>query len=185
MSAVIAEKPYAMIAELPSASALYHAAEKVRDAGFTRWDVFTPFPIHGMDDAMGLKKSPIGYLVFVGGLTGATVGLLLQWYTAVYDYPLIVHGKPTNMFSVPAFFPVIFELTILFSAFTAILSLCAFNNLPRWNHPLFNWEPFAKVTDDKFFLAIEVADPKFSEKETAKFIESFGGTNIGIVKEEV
>jgi hypothetical protein len=134
----------AAAAEVPSASALYHAAEKVRDAGYTRWDVYSPFPVHGMDHAMGLKKSWLSALVFCGGLTGLTIAALLQFYPSSIEYPLVVAGKPTNFFTVPAFFPIMFELTILLSAFTATFGMLALNGLPRWNHPMFNWNQFKK-----------------------------------------
>ena len=169
---------FGMAAEVPSASALYHAAEKVRDAGYTRWDVYSPFPIHGMDHAMGLKKSWLSALVFCGGLTGLTVAALLTFYPSSIEYPLIVAGKPTNLYTVPAFFPIMFELTILLSAFTAVFGMLIMNGLPRLNHQLFNWDRFKKVTEDKFFVAIESGDPKFSSRSVKDFLESLGGTNI-------
>ena len=113
---------FAMGAEVPSATALYQAAEKVRDAGYSRWDVYSPFPIHGMDHAMGLKKSWLSALVFIAGITGLTFAAALQFYPSSIEYPLVVAGKPTNFFTVPAFFPIMFELTILLSAFTATLA---------------------------------------------------------------
>jgi len=177
-------RTFAIVAEFPSAYALYHAAEQIRDKGFRRWDCYSPFPIHHMDDAMGLKKSPLGYVVFFGGLTGTLTAITLQGIPSWLLYPLIVHGKPTNPFTIPAFFPIIFELTILFSAFTTIGCLLAFNKLPRWNHPLFNWDGFKKVTDDGFFLAIEATDPQFSETRTAELLKEIGGTGITIVREE-
>lgn len=175
---------FGMAAELPSAAALYHAAEKVRDSGYQRWDVYSPFPIHGMDHAMGLRKSWLSALVFCGGLTGLTVAALLTFYPSTIDYPLIVGGKPTNFFTVPAFFPIMFELTVLLSAFTATFGMLALNGLPRWNHPIFNWEDFKKVTADGFFLAIEATDPQFEEDDTRRMLESLGAKNITLVHED-
>ncbi len=174
---------YGLVAEFPNAYALYHAAEKIRDHGFKRWDCHSPFPVHHMDDAMGLKKSPIGFVVFFGGVIGSLTGLVLQSYPSLIEYPVIVHGKPTNLATLPAFFPIIFELTILCSALTAIACLLIFNQFPRWHHPLFDWDGFARVTDDAFFLAIEATDPQFSEAKTAELLESIGGTNITLVRE--
>jgi hypothetical protein len=168
-------------AEVPSASALYHVAEKVRDAGYTRWDVYSPFPIHGMDHAMGLKKSWLSALVFIGGITGLTIAALLQFYPSSIEYPLIVAGKPVNFFTVPAFFPIMFELTVLLSAFTATFGMLAINGLPRWNHPIFNWNAFKKVTDDGFFLVIEASDPKFDENSTREMLDGLGASHITIV----
>jgi hypothetical protein len=177
-------KLYGIVAEFESAYALYHAAEKIRDKGFRRWDCHSPFPIHHMDDAMGLKKSPIGYVVFCGAVLGALTGLTLESYPSLWEYPVIVHGKPITLSTIPAFFPIIFELTILCSALTSIACLLIFNRLPRWNHPIFNWDQFERVTDDAFFLAIEATDPQFSEKNTEELLRSIGGTNITLVHEE-
>jgi len=175
---------FGMAAEVPSASALYHAAEKVRDAGYTRWDVYSPFPIHGMDHAMGVKKSWLSELVFIGGLSGLTIAALLTFYPSTIEYPLIVAGKPVNFFTVPAFFPIMFELTVLLSAFTATFGMLALNGLPRWNHPIFNWDRFDRVSDDGFFLAIEATDPKFNEEATRAMLEGLGAKHITLVYED-
>ena len=172
---------FAMAAEVPSATALYQAAEKVRDAGYSRLDVYSPFPVHGMDHAMGLNKSWLSALVFIAGITGLTIAALLQFYPSSIEYPLIVAGKPTDFFSVPAFFPIMFELTILLSAFTATFCMLALNGLPRWNHPIFNWDLFKKVSNDGFFLAIEATDPKFDEESTRAMLESVGAKHITLV----
>ncbi len=175
---------YAVAAEFQSAGELYRAAEKVRDAGFKRWDVFSPFPIHGMDEAMGLKRSVLGKLVFLGGLSGFLLAVTLQFGTSSFLYPLIVAGKPTNLYTVPAFFPIMFELTILLSAFTAVFGMLIMNGLPRWNHPMFNWARFKKVTEDKFFVAIESGDPKFEPVRVRELLESLGGTNVTVIHED-
>ncbi len=177
-------KLYGLGAELPSAAALFHAAESMRDAGFKRWDVFSPFPIHGMDEAMGLGKSIVSFIVLGGGLTGMATALLLEIGSAVYLYPLIVQGKPVTWATIPAFFPVIFELTILFSAFGAVFGMLAMNLLPRWHHPIFNWDRFARVTDDGFFVVVEASDPRFNDKDTVAFLSGLGATNITMVYDD-
>ena len=179
-----ARKLYGMAAELPTAADLFHAAEQIRDAGFKRWDVFSPFPIHGMDDAMGLGKSAVSYIVLCCGLMGTATALLLELGSAVYLYPLIVQGKPVNFTTIPAFFPIIFELTVLFSAFGAVFGMLALNLLPRWNHPLFNWDRFAAATDDAFFVVVEASDARFSEKDTQDFLAKVGGTNVTMIYDE-
>ena len=179
-----ARKLYGLGAELPGAAALFHAAENMRDAGFKRWDVFSPFPIHGMDDAMGLGKSIVSFIVLASGLTGTATALLLEIGSAVYLYPLIVQGKPVNWTTIPAFFPVIFELTVLFSAFGAVFGMLAMNQLPLWHHPLFNWDYFNKATDDGFFLVVQASDPRFSEKDTVEFLKGLGATNITMVYDD-
>lgn len=179
----VTSKTYAIIGEFDSAAALFSAAEKTRDQGFKTWDVYSPFPIHGMDSAMGLGKSIVSYIVLCGGITGFLVAIGLEFIPSTITYPLIVQGKPTNFFTLPAFFPIMFELTVLFSAFAAVLGMLFMNRLPQWNHPLFNWDRFAKVTDDGFFLAIESADPKFNEIGTREFLTAIGAKNVTSIRE--
>ena len=169
---------FGVAAEFSCARDLYHAAEKIRDAGFQKWDVFSPFPIHGMDEAMGLGRSVLGKVVFLGGLVGFLVAVALEFGPTSFLYPMIVGGKPANFFTVPAFFPIMFELTILVSAFTAVIGMLLMNGLPRLNHPLFNWDRFKKVTEDKFYAVIESDDEKFSARPVEEFLASLGGTNI-------
>ncbi len=177
-------KVYGMGAEYPSAAALYQAAEKVRDAGFKRWDVHSPFPIHGMDAAMGLGKSWLSAPVLIGGITGLLTASILTFGPSWFIYPLVVHGKPYNWKTVPAFFPIMFELTVLFSAFTAFFAMLIMNGLPRWYHPIFNWNRFARATDDGFFLVIEARDPRFTENEARQLLESTGGQHLTVVHED-
>lgn len=175
---------YAMAAEYPSAAALYEAAKRVRDAGFRRWDVFSPFPIHGMDEAMGLGKSWLSGWVLFGGVSGLLTAAIVEFGPSSFLYPLDVHGKPWNFWTVPAFFPIMFELTVLFSAFAAFFAWQIMNGLPRWNHPMFNWERFSRVTNDGFFLAIEARDPRFTEESVRQLLEETGGQHIAIVHED-
>ena len=173
---------FALGAEFDTAASIHNAAEKVRDAGYTVWDCHSPFPIHGMDHAMGLKKSWLSAFIFVCGAIGFLTGLLLVTVTSFGIYPVVVHGKPANwsdgLRALQFFFPVMYELTILFSAFGAVIGMIVRNGLPRFHHPLFNWSRFTKVTDDKFFLIIEARDPNFSEARTKALMESVGGKHI-------
>ncbi len=163
---------------------VYHAAEKVRDAGFTSWDVHSPFPIHGLDDAMGLPRSILPRFVLIGGATGTLTAFLLEYVTQVILYPTVVQAKPANIFTIPAFFPVMFELTILLSAFTALFTCLAMMKLPRLNHPLFNSRNFTRFSDDRFFICIEARDPKFSAEKTKTFLADLGGANVELVEDE-
>jgi len=174
-------KPYGLLAEFDNTADVLHAAEKVRNAGFRIWDVYMPFPIHGMDKAMGLKNSKVGWFSFVGGVTGYTTGMLMIWWMNAVDYRLIVGGKP--MFSPNAAFPPSYELTILFGAFGAILGMLFLNRLPRLNHPLLKHKRFALATHDKFYVVIETADPKYSETETRKLLEAAGSKRIEMVED--
>lgn len=173
-----ASELFGYVAEFGSATDLYHAAEKVRDAGFRRWDVHTPYPVHGMDRAMGLGKSWLSALVLGGGITGALTALVLQFFTQVALYPTVVQDKPTNLFTIPAFFPVTFELTILLSAFATVFGLFAIIMLPRWNHPLFNSPLFSKFSNDGFLLVIEARDPKFKKEKTKELLADIGAGKI-------
>lgn len=174
-------RPYAIMAEFDTPADLMRAAETVRDAGFRKWDVFSPFPIHGMDAAMGLKDSKVGYIAFTGGVLGYTAGMLMIWWMNALDYPIIVGGKP--MFSPFAAFPPSYELTILFGSFGALLGMMFLNKLPRLHHPLLKNTRFALATHDKYFVVIETTDPKYSESDIRKLLEQAGSKHIELVEE--
>ena len=174
-------KPYGLLAEFTTPADILHAAGKIRAAGFTRWDVFTPFPIHGMDRAMGIKNSKVGWFAFLGGVVGYATGMLMIWFLNAVDYPILIGGKP--MFSPFAAFPPSYELTILFGAFGSLGGMLFLNRLPRLHHPLHKNRRFLKVTHDKYFLVIECEDPKFSETETAKMLASAGSNHVEMVEE--
>jgi hypothetical protein len=171
---------YGLLAEFPGPEALLAACEKVRDAGFRKWDAHTPFPVHGLNDAMGIRSTTLGWLVFGAGLAGAVGGILLQWWTNAVDYPFLISGKP--YFSLPANIPVAFELTILLAAVTAFVGMLAFNGLPRFHHPLLRSERFRRATSDRFFVSIEAADPLFEAARTEAFLRSIGGTDVESVE---
>jgi len=174
-------KIYGFGAQFESPAALMQAAEKIRDAGFSKWDVHTPYPVHGMDKAMGLGKSWLSLPVLIGGGIGALTALLLTCIPSFGIYPIIVAGKPFDWRTLPAFFPIIFELTVLFSAFSTIFALLIMNQLPKWYHPVFNWERFTRVTDDGFFIVIESRDAKFSETKTRALLEEVGGLHVTLI----
>lgn len=160
---------------------VFHAAEKVRDAGWTRWDVHTPFPIHGMDQAMGLPRSKIPRLTLLGGVTGFIAGCLLTWYMNSYDYPLIVGGKPYWSAIYP--FPIIYECTILLAAFGTFFGQFILNRLPHHHHPLFELPNFARVSDDTFMVVLEAHDPKFHVDDSRNFLLSLGGQEIIVIRD--
>lgn len=167
---------YAVLAEFKSTGELLKAAESVRKAGYTKWDVHSPFPIHGMDDAMGLKPSILGRMVLghaVLGFTGAVT--LLTWASSI-AYPINISGKPLANF--PAFVPVTFELTVLLSAFGAVFGMFFLNNLPKHHNPLFNSDTIRRATDDGFFVVIETSDDLYHETKTADLLRGAGATLI-------
>ncbi len=185
MAKTTLKRVHGYLAEFDSASAVYHASEKLRDAGFQRWDVHSPFPIHGLNEAMGVKRSVLPWFVFCGGATGTLTAFLLAYITQVMIYPTVVQAKPANIFTTAAFFPIMFELTILFAAFTSLFGCFALMGLPRWNHPLFASRQFKKFSDDGFFICIEARDAKFHQAETKALLENLGGRNIELVEDEM
>jgi len=172
---------YGYLIEFDKVDELLAAAAKVRDAGFTRWDAHTPFVIHGLDAAMGVKKTVLPYIVFLAGLTGAAAGILLQWFTNAFDYPFLISGKP--LFSLPANIPVAFETTILFAAISALVGMFALNGLPQLFHPLFRNRSFKRATDDRFFISIEAADPLFDATTTRRLLESISDQPVEKIEE--
>lgn len=175
------KKMYGLLAEYETPRTLYHACEKVRDAGYVRWDAHTPFPVHGLDKAMGLRQSPLPWIVFFCGMTGAAAGFTLQWWVSTIAYPIIAQGKP--YFAMQAFVPVTFEVGILFSAFGAVLGMLGLNKLPQWYHSLFNSEKFKRVTDDRFFISIETSDPKYDRQRTKDLLEGSGALSVEEVED--
>ncbi|MBI5267610.1 MAG: DUF3341 domain-containing protein [candidate division Zixibacteria bacterium] len=173
---------YGMIAEFESPGALLSAAEKMRDAGYTTFDCHSPFPIHGMDTAMGLKRSIVGYVAGICGLAGGSFGLALQWWTSVVDYPLVISGKP--FFSYQAFVPVTFALTVLCAAIGVVIAMLVTNGLPRLFHGWFYSSRFTRFSNDGFFVSVEVGDKRYDPVKTKAFLESIGGTHVEVVQGE-
>ena len=180
---------HGIIAKFDTPAGIMHAAEKVRDAGYKNWDVITPFPIHGMDPAMGIKRSLVGRFTIVGGTIGLTTGMLMIWFTGASElslpymegYKLIVGGKP--YFSPQFAFPVSYELTILFSAFASIGGMFILNKLPRHHHPVLKYKDVAASSDDKFFLYIQNEDPQFDGEKTRSFLKNLGPVEVGELEE--
>jgi hypothetical protein len=171
--------PYGLLAEFHSAAALVRACEQVRDAGFKRWDAHSPFPIHGLDRALGLAPSRVPWAVLVGALAGACGGMLLQWWVAVVAYPLVISGKP--LFSYPAFVPITFELAIIGGVVGGLLAMLHLNRLPHLYHPLFRSTRFERGSDDRFFISIEAADPRFDLEATRTWLASLGAASVETV----
>lgn len=182
---------WGLMAEFDNAPAIYDAAVQVRDAGYRWWDCHTPYAVHGLDKAMGIKPTILPVLVFFGGLTGLITGTVLQWFTNaesfdlwalvwVRGYDFMISGKPFA--SVPAWIPVIFELTILFAALGAAGLMLLLNGLPRLYHPTLKNARFARATDDRFFLVIEARDPKYARRTTEALLESFDPISIEVLE---
>jgi hypothetical protein len=167
---------YAMVGEFDNAKDLMHAAESARHAGFKVMDAYSPFPIHGLSEAIGFRDTKVPWTVFIFGLLGVTTGYTLQWYTSVIDYPMNVGGKPLN--SIPAFIPVSYECTILFAAFSAAIGMFVYNKLPMPYHPIFNAKNFERASQDRFFLAVEAADPHYDPVTIERVMKENGAVEV-------
>lgn len=172
----MASQPYGLVATFETAADVYHAAEQVRDAGYKNWDVIAPCPIHGMDKAMGLKRSIVPRISLAGGITGFCTGMSMIWFMNGFDYKLTVGGKP--FFSPMFAFPVSYELTILFTAFATIIGMFVVNGLPMHYHPVLKSEHINRGLDDRFLIVIEARDPRFNAANTQALLEKAGGKEI-------
>ncbi len=170
-----------LLAKYDTTAQVLHAAEKVRKAGYTKYDVHSPFPVHGMDAAMALPDSRVGWIVFFSGLAGVSGAYLMMWWMGGVDYPLVVGGKPG--FTLPSSVPIMFELMVLLSSFGALFGMLHLNRLPRHHHPVFESETFRSATDDKFFVSIEAEDPKFDVAETKALLEGTHAVSVELVEE--
>ena len=170
---------FGVLAQFRDPQALTRACQAVRDAGFTKWDAHSPFPVHGLEGAMGLKRSILPLIIFVAAMLGAVGALALQGWTSAVDYPLVISGKP--LFSLQAFVPIIFELAVLCGALAAVFGMLGLNQLPALYHPLFASRAFEKASDDGFFISIEAWDPKFDVDRNATFLRELGATHVEVV----
>lgn len=170
------------MAEFENEHDLLHAAEKVRDAGYTKTDAFTPFPVHGIDHALGIKPTILPFIVLCAGLTGLCTALLMQWWMNGVDYKYIISGKPFGI--TPASIPVSFELTILFSAFTSVLGMLALNGLPRFSNPVFTNAKFDRATNDRFFLYVDATDKYYNRESVKELLSSVHANSLDEVTED-
>jgi ActD protein len=161
---------YAVLAEFDSPEALVAAAGKTIARGYRKVEANSPFPVEGLDEALGFHHSRVPLITLIGGVIGCVGGFFMEWYSAVKHYPMNIGGRPLN--SWPAFIPIAFELTILCAAIAAVLGMLALNGLPMPYHPLFNVERFERASRDRFFLCIEATDLQFNREATKQFLES-------------
>jgi hypothetical protein len=159
---------------------LVRAIRTIRTAGYDRVEAYTPFPIHGIDEAMGEGRSPLGRIVICCALLGLSSAVALQWWTGAVDYPLVIAGKP--LFAFEPSVPIMFELSILFSAFGSVLGMFHLNKLPTYYHPIFNYKAYQGATDSHFVLAIEATNPKFVPEEAKTLLESLGAESVDVVE---
>ncbi len=173
------DRVYGLLAEFEHPGALLKAARTVRMAGYKHFDTHSPFPIHGMDKAMGLGQSKVGYITFLGGATGLALATWLQWWTSAVDYPINISGKP--FFAIEPSIPIMFELTVLFSALFAVGGMLLLNGLPRPYNPLFYSRAFARVTDDAFFLHVAASDRQFDLEGTEALLRDAQAQHVEVI----
>lgn len=190
-------KLHGIIAEFTTVNDIMHAAKKTRDEGFKYWDVHTPFPVHGIDAAMGIKRTILPWIVLCCGLTGTCVGLALAIGTMatsgidlpglpgaaapIRGYQFLISGKPFN--SLPAYIPVAFETTILLSAFGAVFGMLLLNRMPKLYNPLLKSTNFRRSTADRFFIEVQARDARFDEKKTAEFLKGIGAVSVELIED--
>lgn len=186
------KRPALYLAEYGTPDEIAQAAMKVRDAGYRKWDCHTPYPMHGMDKAMGLSPTRIGVVSFIFGMLGVATAFLMMKYTNGWSfnllnigwgYPLVVGGKPPGAF--PSMVPIMFELGVLFCGIATLFGLLYLIKLPRFNHPIFESDRFEAASDDKFFISIEADDQKFDLERTKSLLESTNPSHLELVEEEV
>ncbi|PYS67337.1 MAG: DUF3341 domain-containing protein [Acidobacteria bacterium] len=168
------------MAEFEGPNELVHAARQTYEAGYRRINGYSPYPIEELWEAIGFTHTKLPLIVFIGGLLGGIGGFLMQYYIAVWDYPLNVGGKPYN--SWPAFIPITFECTVLVAAFSAVLGMLVLNKLPQPYHPVFNAPNFALATRDRFFLVVEASDAKYNHDEVVALMKSLSPLDVADVE---
>jgi hypothetical protein len=172
-------RTYGIVADFGSPTKLLEAAAKMRAAGYRNYDAHSPFPIHGMDDATGEKRSRVSYFAAATAIAGGAGLLLLIWWVTTQASPLIISGKP--LFSYQAFFPPIFAICVLSAAIGSLLAFMSVMGM-KFHHPLFNSELFAKFSDDGFLISVEASDPNFNSEKTAELLKSLGATVVEVVE---
>ncbi len=170
---------YGIVAEYNDTDEIIAAAKKVREAGYRKMDGYTPFPVHGLDEAIGFEDYKVKWAIFFGGAMGLIAGFGLEYWVSVYAYPLNIGGRPK--FSWPSFIPVAYECTILFASLTAVVGMLAFNGLPRPNHPIFNARNFTTASQNRFFLCIEAEDEQFDADRVKELLRSTGANDVSEV----
>lgn len=172
-------KVHGLIAEFDDPEQLVQAAQAAYKAGYRQMDAYSPFPIHGLAEAVGFRKTYVSLFTLLGGLTGAAVGFVMQYFATVVHYPYMASGKPFN--SWPSYMPITFEVTILFGAFAALGSMLALNGLPQPYHPIFNAKRFERASSDGFFLCIETGDAQYDAGGTRDFLQGLNPVEVSEV----
>jgi hypothetical protein len=171
---------YGLIAEFESADDLVAAVEQTHERGYRRMEAYTPYPVEGLAETLGVRGRRLPLIVLAGGILGGAGGLFMMWYSSVIDYPFNIGGRPYA--SWPTYIPITFELTILVASIAAVLGMLWLNGLPQPYHPVFNAERFRLASRDRFFLCIEAEDPQFDLVATREFLEGLGAHTVSVVE---
>jgi molybdopterin-containing oxidoreductase family membrane subunit len=172
-------KVYGLLAEFEGPEQLLKASHQVREALYTKWDAHSPFPVHGLERTMGLRRSKVPWFVLIMGLSGAALGMLLQWWVSAIAYPLVIGGKP--LFSWPAFVPIMFECGVLGGGLGAFVGFLLLSKLPEHYHPVFNSKRFERFSDDRFYISVEAEDPRFGSEQTKQLLLNAGASNVEVI----
>ena len=172
---------YGLLAKFDRQEDLVAATNRVYDAGYRKFDAYTPYPVQELSRTMGLKPSPLPLVILAAGIIGGLAGFLMQTYATVIDYPQNIGGRP--LFSWPTYIPITFELIILFASLAGILGLFFFTRFPQPYHPVFNSEDFNEhASQDSFYLDIEASDPKFNLDQTRRFMQELGAVQVSEIE---
>ena len=174
----VATEIYGLMAEFQTPEGLVAATHHVKEAGYSRLDTFTPFPIEELIEAVAPGDTGVPRLVLIMGIIGALSGFILQYVGNILDYPLNIGGRPLDITNWPSMIPITFELGILFAAFTAAGAMVVLNGLPRPYHPVFNVPRFERASQDGFFLCVEAVDPLFDRAQTSQLLRSLGPLQV-------
>ncbi|MFN7947280.1 MAG: DUF3341 domain-containing protein [Blastocatellia bacterium] len=173
-------KTWGVIAAFDTEEGIMEAARRVHQAGYTKFDTHTPYPVHGLERAMGLKRSILPRIIICGTVLGFITAVALQYWVGAIKQPVAIGNKP--LFAIPFAVPIIFELSVLLTAFGAVFGMLALNGLPRLYHPIFNSARFKSATDDRFFISIESRDPLFNQDKAAAFLKEIGGQDVEVIE---
>lgn len=173
------EAPVGIVGEFTDPNQVTKAAQAIRDAGYRQWDIHTPYPVHGLDKAMGVKRSMLTYISFGGLLFGISNALGIQYWMGAIDYPLNIGGK--GFFDWQFSIPIDFELSILGTAIFTVLGLFHLCRLPTWYNRYQDDDSFKKATDDTFVVTIDSDDDRFSAETTQDMLRRLGAKNVHLV----
>jgi hypothetical protein len=173
---------FGLLAEFTDPDELLAQTKKTYQSGYRHIDTYTPFPVHGLGEAMGIKHNLVPYVVGLGALLGGLGGFFLQFWTSVMVYPLNIGGRPLN--SWPAFMVITFETAVLGAGILGVVGMLALNKLPQPYHPVFRVPEFIKASNDRFFLCIMNSDPMFDPEKTRAFLEGMNPAGVYPVEQD-